>query len=61
MKLVRCRDHGFDCEFEAHGHSEDDVLMQAANHATSVHQLEVTPEVVEQVKASIHEVQSLPS
>ncbi len=61
MKLVRCRDHGFDCEFEAHGHSEDDVLSQAANHATSVHGLQVTPEVVQQVRNSIREEPALPA
>lgn len=59
MKLVRCRDHGFDCEFEAHGHTEDDVLQQAAKHATSVHGLEVTEAVVEQVRASIHDAPTL--
>ncbi len=56
MKLVRCRDHGFDCEFEAHGHNDDDVIQQAAKHATSVHGLQVTPELAKQVKDSIKTV-----
>ncbi len=61
MKLIRCRDHGFDCEFEAHSHSEDEVMQAAAQHATTVHNMVVTAEVVDQVRASIHEVPNLPS
>ena len=56
MKLVRCRDHGFDCDFEAKGKTEEEVLNKAAEHAQSVHGLEVTPELAEQVQAGIHDV-----
>jgi len=56
MKLVRCRDHGFDCEFEAKSESEEEVLQAAAAHAVAEHGLKVTPELVEQVKASMHEI-----
>ncbi|MEZ4866946.1 MAG: DUF1059 domain-containing protein [Caldilineaceae bacterium] len=56
MKLVRCRDHGFDCDFEAKSESEEEVLQAAAAHAVAEHGLTVTPELVEQVKASIHEI-----
>lgn len=61
MKLIRCRDHGYDCPFEAHGHDDAEVLGKAAHHATTEHQLQITPEVVEQVKASIHTVADLPA
>jgi predicted small metal-binding protein len=56
MKLVRCRDHGFDCEFEAKGKTEEEVLPQAAEHVHVVHGVDVTPELAEQVRASIHDV-----
>lgn len=56
MKLVRCRDHGFDCDFEAHAETEEEILNQAGEHAHTVHGLEITPEVVELVLATIHNV-----
>ena len=55
MKLVRCRDHGFDCDFEVKG-TEDEVLQKAAEHANAEHGLEVTPELAELFKAKMHEV-----
>jgi predicted small metal-binding protein len=55
MKLVRCRDHGFDCTFEAHG-SEEEVLKQTAEHATHHHKLVISQELVDQVKQKMHEV-----
>jgi len=56
MKLVRCRDHGFDCDFEAESESEDEVLKQAAEHLQAEHDLEVTSELAEKVQAGIHEL-----
>lgn len=56
MKLIRCRDHGFDCDFKAEAKTEDEVLQAAAHHAVTVHGLTVTPALVEQVKASIQEL-----
>lgn len=55
MKLVRCRDHGFDCPFEAKGNDED-VLKETAEHAHSVHGLEVNEELANLVKEKWHEV-----
>lgn len=55
MKLVRCRDHGFDCNFEARG-KEEEVLEQVAKHAKEVHGLDVTPDLVKQVKKSMKDV-----
>jgi len=56
MKLVRCRDHGFDCDFEAHAHTEEEILKKVADHGQSVHNLDITPDVVEQVRKSIQDV-----
>ncbi len=60
MKLVRCRDHGFDCEFEAKAETEEEVLTQAAEHAHTFHGLEVTRELAQQVRDKIHDVPSKP-
>ena len=53
MKQVRCKDLGFDCDHEIQAETEEEVLKQVAEHAVTVHQLEVTPELVEQVKPLI--------
>lgn len=53
MKILHCRDAGFDCEGVIHGKSEDEVLNQAASHALEVHGVSVTPELAEQLKTLI--------
>lgn len=55
MKLLRCRDIGFDCDHETQAESEAEVLQQAAEHAQTVHLVTVTPELTEQVKSLIIE------
>ena len=56
MKKLYCRDLGFDCDQVIVSESEAEILTQAAEHAQAVHGLpEVTPEVVEAVKANIQE------
>jgi predicted small metal-binding protein len=55
MKVLRCRDVGFDCEHQIRAEGEQEILQQAAEHAQKVHNVEVTPEVVEQVKSLIKE------
>lgn len=55
MKLLRCRDAGFDCDHEVRAESEEDLLRQVAQHAQKVHNVKVTPELVEQVKKLIKE------
>jgi predicted small metal-binding protein len=32
-KVLKCRDAGVDCDFEARGATEEDILKQAAEHA----------------------------
>ena len=54
QKHLRCRDVGMECDFEAHGASEDDVLRQAAAHAQRVHGInEITPDLAQRVRAAI--------
>jgi len=56
-KQLRCRDVGLDCDFEARGNTEEEVLQQAAAHARKAHQLtEMPPELAAKVKAAIRSV-----
>jgi predicted small metal-binding protein len=55
MKVLRCKDVGFDCPQEIRGQNEEEVLQQAAQHAQDVHHMQVTPEVAEKVKSLIRE------
>jgi predicted small metal-binding protein len=55
MKILRCRDAGFDCEHEVRAESEEELLRQVAEHAQTVHDVEVTPELAEQVKSLIRD------
>ena len=53
-KELRCRDIGMNCDFEARGATEDDVLKQAVAHARSAHQItEMTPDLAAKVRAAI--------
>lgn len=54
-KVLHCRDAGFDCDHVVRAESEEDLLRQVAEHARTVHDVEVTPELVEQVKDLIRE------
>jgi predicted small metal-binding protein/uncharacterized OsmC-like protein len=56
MKKLRCRDIDLDCDHGILAESEDEILMQAAEHAQTVHGLkEITPQVAEAVKGAIQE------
>ncbi len=56
MKVVHCRDVGFDCDGVIRAQTEEELLKQAAEHAQKVHNLkEITPEVVAKVRAAIRE------
>jgi predicted small metal-binding protein len=55
MKRLRCRDVGFDCNHEIHAETDQEILQQAAEHVQSVHSLEVTSELADQVKKLIQD------
>ena len=56
-KQLRCRDIGMNCDFEARGNTEDEVLQQAAAHARSAHQItEMPPELAAKVRGAIRTV-----
>ena len=43
-KLLRCRDLGMDCDFEACGETPEEVLKTAIDHARAIHGLKDIPE-----------------
>ncbi len=56
MKVLRCRDVGFDCEGVIRAETEDEILRQAAEHAKTVHNLnEISAQVVEKIRSVIHD------
>ena len=55
-KVLRCADVVGNCDFVARGDSEQEILLQAAEHAHSAHNIhEITPEVAEKVRAAIQD------
>ena len=52
---VRCRDVGVDCDYVAHGRTEEELFKNAAEHGKSAHKMEqIPPEIVEKVRSAIH-------
>jgi predicted small metal-binding protein len=46
MKVLKCRDAGFDCDHLMRGKTEDGVMRQAGEHAKAVHNMsEISAEV----------------
>ena len=55
-KVIHCRDVGFDCNGVIKAKTDEEALALAAEHARTVHGVaEITPQVVEQIKAVIRE------
>ncbi|MBD0298194.1 MAG: DUF1059 domain-containing protein [Flavisolibacter sp.] len=57
MKVLRCRDVGFECDKVIRANTEEEVLQQAAEHAQKDHHVQVTPQMAEQIKTLIKEVE----
>ncbi len=56
MKVVTCRDVGVDCDFEARGQTEQEIMQKCAEHARSAHGMKELPAgLTAKVKAAIHE------
>jgi predicted small metal-binding protein len=55
MKVLRCSDVGPECSFEARGQSDEEILQQAARHATQDHGMAVTPDLADRVRQAIRE------
>ena len=55
-KVVKCRDVGVDCDFEARGETEQEILRQCAEHARSAHGMDtLPPDMAAKVKGAIHD------
>ena len=55
-KVIRCRDVGVDCDFEARGATEQEVLSQCAEHAKAAHGMnELPPDLAQKVHSAIRE------
>jgi len=55
-KIIRCRDVGVDCDFEARGNTVDEVIQECREHAKTAHGInDIPPELVDRVKAAIRE------
>jgi predicted small metal-binding protein len=55
MKTLECREVGYDCGYKVRAATEEEVLKLAAEHARTVHNMEVTPDIAEKVKTLIKE------
>jgi predicted small metal-binding protein len=55
MKVLKCRDVGFECDAVVRAASADEILQQAAAHAQQVHQVAVTPEIATKVRNAIRD------
>ncbi len=55
-KVLRCRDVGMDCDFEARAETEEQIMQKAAEHAQVTHNMkEIPPELVSKVRAAIRD------
>ncbi len=57
MKTLACGDLVPGCPAVVEAETEEEILRIAARHATAEHDMVVTPELVEQVKAAIRETE----
>ena len=45
-KIIRCKDVGMDCDFEARAETEEELLKKVAEHAGTTHDMTEIPEEV---------------
>jgi predicted small metal-binding protein len=58
-RVARCRDAGLDCDFEARGQSEKEILEMCAAHVRSVHGMDENPfELAERIVAACRDKES---
>lgn len=55
MKTLHCSDAGFNCSAVVQANTEEEVLQQAAEHARTIHHVDITPEMAAQIKTLIKE------
>jgi predicted small metal-binding protein len=53
-KVIRCREVGVDCDFEARAESTEELMQMAAEHARNDHGMsEIPPELAAKVQSAI--------
>ena len=53
-KVLKCRDVGVDCDFEARGESVGELLQKAAEHAKGCHTgVQMTPQLQAKIMSAI--------
>lgn len=55
MRVLNCRDAGFDCDIQLTGETDDEIMSQAAEHLRTAHNIEATPEMAAQARTLIHD------
>ncbi len=55
-KVIRCREVGVDCDFEARGETVEEVMQKCAEHARKDHNMtEIPPELAAKVRAAMRD------
>lgn len=54
MRILNCRDAGFDCNAQIKAETDEEILAQAAEHAIAVHGVTVTSEMADSLRLLIH-------
>jgi predicted small metal-binding protein len=58
-KTLNCRDVGVDCDASFTGETEEDIMLQAKEHARTEHGLDEVPaELTEKARGAIRDVQA---
>jgi predicted small metal-binding protein len=55
MRELRCRDAEFDCDAVVRGETDEEIFAQAGPHAKQAHDVDVTPELQQQLAGLIHD------
>jgi predicted small metal-binding protein len=57
MKAIKCRDVGVNCDYEARGNTNEEVLKNLAEHARSEHNMkEIPAELQMKARAAIKDI-----
>lgn len=55
MKILHCRDAGFDCDAVVRGQTDEDIFAQVRPHAATAHQVAIGPDLEIQLRPLIHD------
>jgi predicted small metal-binding protein len=55
MKVLKCRDAGFDCDAVLRATSEGEVMERAVRHAQDTHGATLSPESMYEIRSMIKE------